>query len=1507
MENIDKALSSLSKEEFIAYARNRKDQYIPSSNPSLSLPKILKKDLQDFANARYKLNLEGQINTVMADSIYTKYTSSSGGGSSVVPSGSGGGGSVAPSVAPPAPPVRVDPSPATAPVPASGGVGPSSGGPVAGSVPIPTQEMGQALRIYTINPIEKKAHLRKYMSMLGFHKITDMKHDHLDIDNTFPHFHELIPKVSTSLFGQNGNFPAINDDAFLIKHLKLINNGTEIPIDGLNSLVTTIGNLDDTSNISLEIHYDNYDTSTVAEPIYIFSNIKKIKYDDIPDAKTFLDTLDIATDSILNVDFQYKLWDILKKGANPDYATTTIYLKKTSENENDPAGKFNILDTTFRKASGVKTHFAIGLEQVPSLYKSFDDRFAIWDEKPDTTLASIIDTESPDFFSRFEVATGPLIPLKTCFGYFDRFSAPITISDKYVGFTYTSDSKQDNSNANVRAKIDKLYKEKKSNYLVALACEAGKKGSGDDLQILSQRKTKMQLFKILDPTTIALTGNNDAYSQMKNPANTLPLTGKEYFVSHDGPTCVRDLIEGCNLLLMHVSGWAIKFERGPPIVIPIQTKIAKLYEALTKPTFRSSLTGELNVSDIQVINSPEYNYLKYCLQISMFYNNIIRVFIRQIEDKINSSITQYEQEHTPPQNSQVRSTRIISNKIFPYCKQVLFDLLCLCNILQYFPFLNEGPFDFARIDIDTIIARERNAEYYNEEDDDVLSRTYSNLQQVYKLQQLQLEGYKNLTKYIDLTVGLRPASFSLDMNKLKKNIELTSEGRMLANWDINYNPIQKSRNIDPLQHPLNLAFIDKLSEYLPDELKQRVITLFDTYKLASIFEGKNKPIQQSNCASFEANILCKLSIKVPDDPTFIVMPLPTEIAVNDQSSTEVSNLDEKPNEFDPINDISQEEINIEVDPQLLGGKPNRITGGMKLRSDKTIYTYCGNQGQQINRASHDEIIPANITSYTDLFSNLYNTLFYDLTSHVFSSILKHFYIINTDIFLNYRNLLEEEEIITELQEYVKNIRDDDYDKLVIDFRIFVHKFIFDKLLKITQDIQIQIHYGKIIFAVLIILILTYITVPMAFRGGSKEITDNHKEQISPLKDSYLLINNMFDTMQNKMIDNSYLNNFIIHMILNKQMMDIYDFCNKAMHSTPSMDIFKMLFKDKIIPDGFSESIHEIQSNFMETINLCLSNILFLLAAEEDGCKIIEEDAFEISSSDANLSFFHFINRQSLYLILGSITIPPEERETRYKQAKAAFESPYWKFFYQMIGGKEYIVRIYNLFTSLSSAEHYKMIDFLSKLDMRQIFTIEYIESTLGQCEQLDPNNRKILYKKYNQFCSNFQAYGKSMFEPAKQVIRISKTRKAHSARLHKDVDKKILRIQSAPSIFPKTSFTRKKKLPSKINTSSPEIPTQALPRSISPKKSIEIEAIPQTPNPKIKLSTTISPTKQNKVDKTPPRFKQDGYKYISENDDYLRYLKRKKDSYTNTNKLKRTSFFKDPYNKKTRKANLLEQ
>ena len=110
--------------------------------------------------------------------------------------------------------------------------------------------------------------------------------------------------------------------------------------------------------------------------------------------------------------------------------------------------------------------------------------------------------------------------------------------------------------------------------------------------------------------------------------------------------------------------------------------------------------------------------------------------------------------------------------------------------------------------------------------------------------------------------------------------------------------------------------------------------------------------------------MCKLSITAPTSPT----PLPKEIAVNDQSSTKLFDLDKTDNEFDEneMNDINTKTINITVDPQTLvvehirGGKPNYITGGMQLRSARTIYTYCGNEGQEINRATQNEIIPDNI-------------------------------------------------------------------------------------------------------------------------------------------------------------------------------------------------------------------------------------------------------------------------------------------------------------------------------------------------------------------------------------------------------------------------------------------------------------------------------------------------------------------------------------------------------------------
>ena len=73
----------------------------------------------------------------------------------------------------------------------------------------------------------------------------------------------------------------------------------------------------------------------------------------------------------------------------------------------------------------------------------------------------------------------------------------------------------------------------------------------------------------------------------------------------------------------------------------------------------------------------------------------------------------------------------------------------------------------------------------------------------------------------------------------------------------------------------------------------------------------------------------------------------------------------------------------------------------------------------------------------------------------------------------------------------------------------------------------------------------------------------------------------------------------------------------------------------------------------------------------------------------------------------------------------------------MMGGKEYIIQLFRIFNAIGSEKHYKMIDFLSKLDMNQEFTIEYIQDTLGKSIVLDANNRQSLYDKYNEFCRNF--------------------------------------------------------------------------------------------------------------------------------------------------------------------------
>jgi hypothetical protein len=711
------------------------------------------------------------------------------------------------------------------------------------------EDLGYALSIVNTKD-DRLAYLKKYMKTLGMHKITDMKHDDLGVtssNNNFLHFKEFVPKICKQAFNEiigddveRSNYSSINDSSFLQSHVRLLINDDPYIPTGLTDLMNKIVEYE-SNQIQLEIWHDTSKIGEEINPIYTFSTVAKNKYDEVPDAEQFLNDLEIASESIFNVDFQYKLWTILKKG---EPSGRVIYLKKTSENENDPAGKYNIIEPIFRQPTGATIQFAINLEPNSSIYKSFDDRFAIWNaSNSNTTLNSIIDTVTPDFFSRFEVTTGPLLPIKTCFGFFERFSSPITISDRYVGFTYTSDSKQDNSNKNVRKKIDKLYNDKKPGYEIALACEAAKKGSGDDLQLLSQRNTKSQFFKIIDPTSINVANGKDAYTLMKNTDPSIQLTGKEYFVSHDGPTCIRNLIEGNNLLLMHISGWAVKFERGPPVIVSVDTKIMNIISMMNKPTFESTLTGEIlaNPTSNIIVNSPGNPYIERCIQISMFYNKIVDRFYESLNLLISNSYNNYITEHT--------NTKTNTNNLLKICRKYLFYLLCYCNLKQYtikIP-IRIYPDEFTQAEIE-FVQNGNIANNLKEEPEEYKLKLLHKLESLCKLQQIQLEGYKNLSKYVNasnITV--------LDEQKLLKLVSLTSEGQTLSNWNINIDRTSRRIvNVDPLKYPLNLLFIDKLSEYLSDDLKRSAITLFDTYPLENKFGPGS--YQTINSAYFHANI-----------------------------------------------------------------------------------------------------------------------------------------------------------------------------------------------------------------------------------------------------------------------------------------------------------------------------------------------------------------------------------------------------------------------------------------------------------------------------------------------------------------------------------------------------------------------------------------------------------------------------------------------------------------------------
>ena len=223
----------------------------------------------------------------------------------------------------------------------------------------------------------------------------------------------------------------ISDENFLRKHIALIVDDKIKKFNGKINKFASLIHENSKKDVKIKVCYPNQEgTADTSNPIYTYTNIKSIVYDTknsefdentddmvttaeetssdnqtIVDASSFLNDLEINARSILNIDFQFKLWQILKSG-KPD--ERIIYLKKACENENDAAGKYNICDKIFRKNEGCSVKFLINENDIEYPYPSYDDRF--YEEK-------LIDVESPDFFSRFQISIGPLKRVKSMGGF----------------------------------------------------------------------------------------------------------------------------------------------------------------------------------------------------------------------------------------------------------------------------------------------------------------------------------------------------------------------------------------------------------------------------------------------------------------------------------------------------------------------------------------------------------------------------------------------------------------------------------------------------------------------------------------------------------------------------------------------------------------------------------------------------------------------------------------------------------------------------------------------------------------------------------------------------------------------------------------------------------------------------------------------------------------------------------------------------------------------------------
>jgi hypothetical protein len=239
------------------------------------------------------------------------------------------------------------------------------------------------------------------------------------------------------------------------------------PILSMFDLILYCSNQPDPNNLDKFGKTTSGLASTEGRPIYIkFGENKVYEYnaklqnlnfsirDDAKDkgnrnipAGTMLNNLGIVSGSILNVDFQYHLWDLLKSGTTFD-ASHDIYLVMNPENINDPAGKFNMNDSIFAKNKGVNVVLAKCTTEENTIYSAYDKRREREDYAP-----------GADFFSRFDVTLSGIKSVSNMCGLIKSLGVELTIQSKTDNFIYSGISKASNSNASVRAELQKLFDE----------------------------------------------------------------------------------------------------------------------------------------------------------------------------------------------------------------------------------------------------------------------------------------------------------------------------------------------------------------------------------------------------------------------------------------------------------------------------------------------------------------------------------------------------------------------------------------------------------------------------------------------------------------------------------------------------------------------------------------------------------------------------------------------------------------------------------------------------------------------------------------------------------------------------------------------------------------------------------------------------------------------------------------------------------------------------------------